>query len=127
MEELPFRHYAQIHIDTTQKTMGVDLSFNEESILKLDDLIQQAWPEQPPVELGNVVLLFGSFLGEAIIETLGGNWVETENGWGIKVGDATMMVFTKVKKRLLNGEEDSISYYYQSFKGMLANNFKDIG
>ncbi|MEW6408352.1 MAG: hypothetical protein AB1465_06730 [Patescibacteria group bacterium] len=126
MEQNQFRQYAQIHIDTTKQSLGVELGFDEQSILKLDNLIQEAWPDQPPAQLDNVVLLFGSFLGEAIKQTLGGEWIQTEQGWGIKIDDATLMVFTKVKKRLLNGMEDSISYYYQSTKGMLKNNFKDI-
>ncbi|PIU98370.1 hypothetical protein COS61_01745 [Candidatus Wolfebacteria bacterium CG03_land_8_20_14_0_80_40_12] len=121
-----FRQYAQIHIDITKKSFGIDLGFDEKSILKLDDLIQEAWPDQPPTQIDNVILLFGSFLGEAIKQTLGGEWVQTEQGWGIKIGDATLMVFTKIKKRLLNGIEGSISYYYQITKGMLKNNFKDI-
>ena len=126
MEQDQFRQYAQIHIDTTKQSFDVDLDFDEKSILELDNLIQKAWPDQPPIQIDNVILLFGSFLGEAIIKTLGGEWVNTEQGWGIKIGDATLMVFTKIKKRLLNGMEDSISYYYQSTKGMLKNNFKDI-
>jgi hypothetical protein len=126
MEQEQFKQYAQIHIDTTKQAFGVELDFDEKSIIELDNLIQKAWPDQPPVQIDNVILLFGSFLGEAIIKTIGGQWVETEQGWGIKIGDSTLMVFTKIKKRLLNGMEDSISYYYQSVRGMLKNNFKDI-
>jgi hypothetical protein len=126
MEQNQFTQYAQIHIDTTKQAFGIELNFDEKSILELDHLIQEAWPEEPPVQIDNVIVLFGSFLGEAIKQTLGGEWVQTEQGWGIKIGDANLMVFTKVKKRLLNGMEDSISYYYQAMKGMLKNDFKDI-
>jgi len=126
MKPIQFQQYAQIHIDTARQSFSVDLKYDEESILKLDDMIQSAWPEKPPVQIDNVILLFGSFLGEAIRHTLGGEWVKKEQGWGIKIGDATLMVFTKIKKRLLNGMENSISYYYQSTKGMLKNSFKDI-
>ena len=115
-----------MHIDTAKQSFDVDLKYDEESVLKLDDIIQSAWPEKPPVQIDSVILVFGSFLGEAIKHTLGGEWVRTEQGWGVKIGEATLMVFTKVKKRLLNGMEDSISYYYQSTKMMLNNNFKDF-
>ncbi len=125
-QQPPFGQYAQLHIETTKESFGVKLGLDEASILKLDDLIQEAWPDQPPVQIDNVITLFGSFLGEAIIHTLGGEWVETDQGWGIAIGDATLLVFTKIKKRLINGMEDSISYYYQSAKSMLENNFKDI-
>ena len=126
MELDQFKHYAQIHIDTTLKSFGVQLDYDEKSIMELDNLIKQAWPDQPPVQIDNIIVLFGSFLGEAIIHVLGGKWENTAQGWGIRVGDVSVMVFTKVKKRLLNGDEDSISYYYQSLKSMLKNNFKDI-
>jgi hypothetical protein len=123
MEQNQFSQYAQIHINTTKKAFGVDLDFNEESILKLDEIIEQAWPDQPPVMIDNTIALFGSFLGEAIRRVLGGEWVENDGGWGVKIGDGTLMVFVKVKKRLLNGLEDSISYYYQGVKAMVKNNF----
>lgn len=126
MDQNQFQKYAQIHIDTTKKSFFIDLKYDKESILKLDDMIRSAWPEKPPVQIDNVILLFGSFLGEAIRQTLGGEWIENEQGWGIKIGDATLMVFNKIKKRLLNGMGDSISYYYQSMEKMLQNNFKDI-
>ncbi|MBI5621845.1 hypothetical protein HY933_03215 [Candidatus Falkowbacteria bacterium] len=101
MENAQFKQYAQIHIDTTKQIFGVDLDFDEKSILLLDNLIQSAWPDEPPVQIDSVITLFGSFFGEAIIRTLGGQWVDSDQGWGIKIGDATLMVFTKIKKDYL--------------------------
>jgi hypothetical protein len=126
MEPAQFQQFAQIHIATAKQSFDINLKYDEESILKLDGLIDSAWLDKLPTELDSIILLFGSFLGEAIRHTLGGVWVEAEQGWGLRVGEATIMVFTKIKKRLLNGAEDSISYYYQSTKGMLKNNFKDF-
>ena len=126
MEIDQFKEYAQIHIDTTKDIFGIELGFDEKSILELDDLIQKGWPDEPPTMIDNVVLLFGSFLGEAIINTLGGHWEKGTQSWGVRIGDATMNVFSKVEKRLLNGIEDSISYYYKSTKKMLETDFKDI-
>ncbi|MBU2101120.1 hypothetical protein KKH05_00110 [Patescibacteria group bacterium] len=121
-----FKHYAQIHIDTTKDVFGVELDFEEKSVLELDDLIQKGWPDGVPAMLDNVVLLIGSFLGEAIIKIIGGEWESTAEGWGIRINNATLMVFSKVKKRLLNGMEDSISFYYKSSKKMLEDDFKEI-
>jgi hypothetical protein len=126
MDQNQFQRYAQIHIDTTKQIMGIELKFDEESILKLDDLISSAWPDNPPVQLDNVVLTFGSFLGESIRQTLGGEWVQTETSYGLKIGDATANVFSKVRKRFLNGMEDSLSYYYLSVRKLLAEDFKSI-
>ncbi|PIR97987.1 MAG: hypothetical protein COT89_01920 [Candidatus Colwellbacteria bacterium CG10_big_fil_rev_8_21_14_0_10_42_22] len=126
MESHQFRHFAQVHIDTTRDIFGVELDFDEKSILELDNLIQKGWPDEPPIQIDNVILLIGSFLGEAIIKTLNGEWEETQQGWGIRVKNATLMVFSKVKKRLLNGMEDSISFYYTSTKKMLEDDFRVI-
>lgn len=115
--------YAQIHIDTAKQAFAIDLDYTEASILKLDGMIEQGWSDQPPAALDQMVLLFGSFLGEAMCQTLGGAWVRSDDGTiGVRVGEATIMVFTKIKKRFLNGPEDSISYYYQGVKTMLSTN-----
>lgn len=112
-----------MHIETTEKIFGLKLDFDEESILKLDELIQKGWPDGPPNQIDNVIILFGSFLGEAIKNTLGGDWAEDQGQWFIKLGDAQINVFNKVKKRLLNGEEDSISYFFHSLKDLRNNGF----
>lgn len=123
MESKEFLEYAQININTAESIFGVQLGYTEASILMLDELIDAAWPDEPPVLIDNMILLWGSFLGEAIIRTLGGEWLETSEGWCVQIGDLRIMVFNKIKKRFLNGNEDSISYYYQSLKQGLASNF----
>jgi hypothetical protein len=118
MDRPPFADYAKIHMDTTERIFGIKLDFDEDSILKLDGLIQQSWPDEPPKMIDSVIILFGSFLGEAIKNTLGGEWAELDGQWFIRLSDAQINVFNKVKKRLLNGEEDSISYFYRMLKQM---------
>ena len=119
MYDREFRKNAQIFVDTAKQIDGVELKYNEESVLKMDQIISKNWPEQPPVQLDSVVIPMGSFLGEVIRVTIGGEWVNNQQGWGVKIDDSTMMVFSKVKKRFLNGMGDSISYYYQSLKKIL--------
>ena len=139
MDPSEFKKYANMRIDLAKEAYDIDLGFNEKSILKLDDLIQNVLDVFEKDDnltlsadhLNGLVLLNGSFLGEAIRETLGGEWEETKQSWAIKisnisVGNVSIRVFGKVQKRLLNGMEDSISYYYKSVKKMLENNFKDI-
>lgn len=120
MNPAQFQEFAQIHINTTQQIFGVALSYDEQSILQLDDIVSRGWPESPPRQLDHVVLLFGSFLGEAIKAVLGGEWFKNEKGWGIRIGKANIMVFTKIQKRFLNGIEDSITHYYQTIMRSLG-------
>jgi hypothetical protein len=119
MNAQQFQEFAHIHINTTNQIFGVALLFNEQSIFQLDGIISKGWPESPPQQLDHVVLLFGSFLGEAIIAALGGAWAQTDKGWGIKIGQVNIMVFTKMRKRFQNGIEDSITHYYQTIKKSL--------
>ena len=122
-ERLQLSRYAQIHIDTAKQSFGIDLDYSEASILRLYEIIEQGWSDQPPAALDQMILLFGSFLGEAMCQLFGGAWVRNDDGAiGVRVGEATIMVFTKMKKRFLNGPEDSISYYYQGVKTMLSTN-----
>ena len=123
MEAKELKEYAIININTAESIFGVSLNFDEPSILMIDELIHTAWPEEPPALLDNMILLWGSFLGEAIIKTLGGEWIESTDGWCVQIGDLKIMVFNKIKKRFLNGDEDSISYYYQSLKQGLETDF----
>jgi len=130
MTEDQIKECAKIFINIVKRTLKVELDFNEEAILRLDELVDQlienTLRDQIHDHIDGVVALFASFLGEAIIRTLGGEWVKTSNGWGVQIGDTTLSIFNKVKKRLLEGESDSIYYYYKSTKGMVKNNFEDL-
>lgn len=120
-----FQQYADLHIDTTKKTLGVVLDYNEESILKIDEIISKGWPNAQSVIADSIILLFGSFLGEAMRHVFGGEWIETEQGWGLKINDTvTVFPFAKIKKRFVNGMGDSITYYYQSVKAVLDSESK---
>jgi len=125
MPQNQFQQYADLHIDTTKKTLGVVLDYNEESILALDDIISQGWPNPVPLVADPILVLFGSFLGEAMRRVFGGEWVETQQGWGLKINDTvTVFPFVKIRKRLTNGMQDSITYYYQSVKEVVKREEK---
>ncbi len=121
-----FSDFAKQHIDITKQTFGIDLGFDEESIKKQDELIQQGWKGALPENLQGPLTLFGCYLGEAIIHNLGGTWIEHEGNWMVEISgkDGTKMkanVFRKVENRFRNGDEDSIYYFYQMLKKTLNN------
>ena len=113
IKEIPDR--AEILRDMAKKVFGVKLDYSAKSIPKLDDIIKEGWPKKPPVMLDNMVTVFGSYLGEAIRRIHGGEWsFSDEHGLHLDVGglDIKIFPFAKVQKRFLNGEEDSIGFYY---------------
>ena len=96
------------------------LDFSEASIARLDNLIAIAWPE-PPAHLDTMVGLFGYYLGETACRQLNWQWVAGINGdWHIeaKTVNAMAFPFAKVRRRFLNGTEDSLKSYYRVLKEM---------
>lgn len=75
----------------------------------------------------STILNFGSVLGEAFRVVFGGQWKfsEGQNRWVIvtKTKDgsrAEINVFNKLQKRIENGMEDSITYYFQMLQKTLV-------
>jgi len=106
---------AKKHVELSQEHFGVELSYSGESFSKLDQMLDQ-WPSPPPANLEAPVMSFGSFIGECIIRLHGGRWTHNEEfGFhltGIGETDTTAFPFSKVEKRIVNGEEDSLEMYY---------------
>ena len=104
---------AELVAKTFSENNGVNLAFDEESVKWLDGYIERnrgSWDEQTMEKLSGVL---GSFLGECIRSNFGGEWKMDENGLGIFFGEANgVYPFHKIKKQMINGEEDSIAGFY---------------
>jgi hypothetical protein len=66
-----------------------------------------------------VVSLLGAYLGECIIAAYGGEWQEGPEGPAIVIRSGTgihvLQPFQKVYKRIVNGAEDSLGFYFTKF------------
>ena len=110
-----FEKYAKNHIELAKTSFGFDLSYDLASIAKLDQMIDGIGKPKYPEQM---ILLFGSFLGEAFRHLFDGRWVWNEQfkSWAIvfpsaKGKEEGAFVFAKVQKRFNNGMEDSLSFY----------------
>lgn len=81
----------------------------------------------------NTILYFGSPLGEAFGILFNGSWKfsEKQGRWVVECrasnGDEVEInVFRKVEKRIENGMEDSISYYLEGIKKVLASTSEEF-
>jgi len=109
------RESAEVARDASARIFGVVLAYDEASIYRIDVLITQGWPDGKSVA-SKTIQVWGCFLGEAICASLGATWVTTESGLGVMVARNVAHPITKMEKRFMNGMDDSISFFYETFK-----------
>jgi hypothetical protein len=72
-----------------------------------------------PLSINKYVHLFGSYLGECILANYGGEWQESPQGLAIFIRTKTqahwLQPFHKVYKRITNGNEDNLGFYFSNF------------
>jgi hypothetical protein len=106
---------AEDHRTSAREIFGVELDYSAESIQKLEIMIRDGWPDGPPIMLDQTVTAFGSYFGETIRAIHGGEWrYDDTHGLHFQVGTSDMKIFPfkKVRKRFVNGSEDSLTYFY---------------
>src|ERR1700761_1367693 len=114
--------YADQHRELIRNAFDFELNFGADSIPTLDEIIEAAWPGGPPALLDEVILGFGSYLGESIRKIHGGNWrFEAEHGLFLDVGGKNLKIFpfAMIHHRLINGPDDSLANYYSMVRGQV--------
>jgi len=102
------------------KSQGVDLNYSNESIEKLESLLNTMHEQiarETPVEEQFVRManIFGAYLGNTLIKNLErGIWElePTHNAWGVKIEGKYMFFPSKVYRRLKNGFADNVVQMY---------------
>lgn len=108
------RGNAGLVVRMFSKETEFKFGYNKESIEWLDAYIEHIrknpWTEE---ELNQIVSNLGSFLGEAIIHSFGGEWTLDQRGWAIRWDEFNLVYpFMKVSRHLQNGQSDSIYSFY---------------
>ena len=118
--------WAETHVEMSKANFDVALDYSEESLYTIDEIISKHW-DSPPVMMDDVVLTFGSYVGETIRRLQGGTWrFDNELGFTLTdIGGAGIRAFpfAKVHKRFTNGEEDSIAHYYRALCKVMADKY----
>jgi hypothetical protein len=98
---------------------GILFGLNRDSVEWVEGFIerQRSSPGFDPNEVGNLVSVLGSFLGECLIANAGGewHWSDDDADWSVSFGgDNRAYPFLKVRKLFFNGLEggDSILSFY---------------
>jgi hypothetical protein len=111
---------------------GVDLDFSEESLRKVDELLDKFYkltPEerakQPALEPFNLRCWYGSYTGEVIRRTVGGTWINEEahippqKTIHLLVEGNHIFPLDKVSKFIRSGSAESVAFLLHSFKHIL--------
>lgn len=116
---------AELVISQFQELTDFEFTYNEASVEWLDGYINRKrerddFTVESAERLADV---FGSFLGQCLIEMYGGEWQQTENGWAVAYDDKNGdLPFNKILKQFKNGPEDSIYSFFTSVPIV----FKDV-
>ncbi len=106
--------------------LEIELDFSEESLDELDLLIDQQWPA--PLEedevLDAIVANWGAYLGQMIIENLGGSWTFRQDLDHASVHfsrmDLEAFPLHLVRRRFQLGRGESLSGFYQALVDRLT-------
>ncbi len=109
-----FTALANTLIGTLSETLGVQLTFDSDSVKWLDGYIERVRSGMDESQIHGLSNTVGAFLGECIISNYGGSWRQSEDGnWGVFFDDKNVVFpFAKAYKQLANGKEDSIFGMY---------------
>ena len=111
-----FARVSTTFIEGIRDTFGKDLKKDGQSLSQLDSIIAQGWKGKRPEMFEEVVSSFATFLGEALIEVHGGEWVWCDEGdpFAVVLSDGTIVFpYSKIRRRFENGMEDSIGFFLQ--------------
>jgi len=122
LEPTSFKGLGDQMIELLHSKMGVEgINYDEQGLHLLDPLIETLRPTMLADEEVFLVnaLRFGSFLGEILAKLFNGAWVYNDkfNRWvvEVKLNNSDLIffnVFHRVKGRIINGQEDSIDFYF---------------
>ncbi len=124
--------YAQDAVDHAKASSGITLDYSPESVRGVEAVLDKLYLAMPRGLLGrlfgkgpssetivNVSKMYGGYIGEVVRRAAGGEWVfDTEvvpgqNTICLRKGESRVFPPGKVHKRLTNGSEDNVWFYYQ--------------
>lgn len=118
--------FAADIVKTAKKVDGVTLDYSVKSLKIVDKIIGRFHEEGRTMdEIAATIFGFGCYVGEVFVRNAGAEWraatqEEIDNYYGVPLivelgGDTTANPIGKVIKRLENGDEDNLHYFYKAF------------
>lgn len=114
------------------RASGLDLDYSPGSIEDVETLLNDLWKIGRPGPIGRLLVrkgrsdedtvylasVIGAYVGEVFRREFGGEWyLDTQFGTdgtvALRIGDRVVFPPAKVYKRLVNGPEDNVWFYYR--------------
>ncbi|NJK61990.1 MAG: hypothetical protein HC921_04220 [Synechococcaceae cyanobacterium SM2_3_1] len=109
------RENADQVVRVVREKLEVELSFDQAGVIWIDDYIHRLREQNATEDRSGLVSTLGAFVGESIIQTFGGTWMEIDGMWGVQVNDRVWACpFAKVAKQFENGPEDSVADFFRT-------------
>jgi hypothetical protein len=110
------RANAELVVEQFGGVSGLDhFGYDAPSVQWVEGFIerQRVRADVDPRFVDQMVSVLGSYLGECIIRTYGGQWSLGEEGWRVEFDPKNAAFpFAKVEKQFANGAEDGISSFF---------------
>ncbi len=107
------RANAELVVSVARDQLGEKVWYDEAGVRWLDGYIQRQHEQGNPANRDGLVSTLGSYLGECIIRSFGGAWVEVDGSWCVRFDDRNAAYpFAKVGKQLENGDGDSVLSFF---------------
>ncbi len=105
---------AELVIAVARDHFGEEIGYDESGVAWLARYAQERHEQGEAGENDALISTLGSYLGECIIHTYGGEWRRRDGMIGVHFDDASAAFpFSKIAKHLANGEEDSVLPYFK--------------
>jgi hypothetical protein len=113
---------AESAVIAAKDKFGVTLDFSENSLQQLDTLLQQAHEgykqtssseNSPNIPIDNTVRVWGSYFGEVIRRSLGGDWIVDQNNIYLQLGSKRLNPLGQVRSWIKIGTQHDIQGYFE--------------
>jgi hypothetical protein len=116
------RANADLVVATFRKQLSRELAFDQSGVEWIDGYIERVRESFPPDRRRGLVSNLGAFVGQCIICSFGGEWVEQDGWWGVQVTDRFWACpFTKIEKQFQNGVEDSVGSFFRCIPALVGH------
>ena len=120
-ENEKIRANAELVRKVAQDELEVVVDYDEDGVAWLDEYIdgqREYGEDEVKNRLPNTL---GSFLGECVRHTFGGDWVwNDEDGWAVKVNDKlSVFPFNKVRKQLNSADGESVLAFFKAIPALM--------
>jgi hypothetical protein len=125
---LRIQRVAESAVTIARDRFDTSLDFSEGNLGQLELLLQQAnehyiqassVENAPPVPIDTTVRVWGSYLGEVIRRSLGGEWIVEEKVVYLQLGFQRLDPLLEVRSRIMNGPTFNVQTYFEELKAEL--------